>query len=164
MKKLLTVFFIIHCFYHIGISQWFWQNPKPQGNHLYSVSFANSQTGWAVGLCGMIIKSIDGGVNWATQMTPVWSKLNSVYFSDAQTGWAVGYYGSILSTTNGGINKISKISSTVPKNFHLNQNYPNPFNPLTNIKYPTTAGLLHSCLREFISIYFQQKTLQKQKR
>ena len=31
---------------------WFWQNPLPQGNTLYSIFFINPNTGWAVGEAG----------------------------------------------------------------------------------------------------------------
>jgi hypothetical protein len=32
-----------------GQTNWFWQNPYPQGNDLYTVKFPSGMTGWAVG-------------------------------------------------------------------------------------------------------------------
>ena len=46
---------------------WFWQNPLPQGNDLYSVYFANENEGWAIGKFGTIIKTTNGGQTWVIQ-------------------------------------------------------------------------------------------------
>jgi photosystem II stability/assembly factor-like uncharacterized protein len=59
---LLTLFLTQFCF-----AQWFWQNPLPQGNPLSSVYFTDSNTGWAVGDAGTILRTTDGGNRWISQ-------------------------------------------------------------------------------------------------
>ena len=45
-------------------SGWFWQNPLPQGNTLWGVSFTDANTGTAVGGSGTILRTTNGGVAW----------------------------------------------------------------------------------------------------
>src|SRR6266513_2943959 len=45
--------------------QWVWQNPLPQGNTLQDFSFIYTNNGLAVGARCIILKTIDGGNNWA---------------------------------------------------------------------------------------------------
>ena len=64
----------------ICFAQWFWQNPLPQGNSLYSIFFINSDTGWAVGEAGTILRTTNHGITWISQQSGVQSELYSVYF------------------------------------------------------------------------------------
>jgi photosystem II stability/assembly factor-like uncharacterized protein len=95
---------------------WFWQNPLPQGNHLYDVQVFNPYTLIAVGDGGTVIKTTDGGENWNFQTSGTSEWLESVHFTDQNTGWIVGWDGTILKTTDGGGNWHSQISGT---DFHL---------------------------------------------
>jgi len=70
-------------------------------NYLYSLSFPDNNTAYAVGV-GKIIKTSNAGNNWNENITP--NVLNSVYFTDTSTGFAVGYHGIIMHTQNGGAN------------------------------------------------------------
>jgi hypothetical protein len=45
------------------VTQWVWQNPLPQGNHLFAVSFVDANNGTAVGWSGTIVRTTDGGQN-----------------------------------------------------------------------------------------------------
>lgn len=60
---------------------------------------------------GTILKTTNGGTNWATQFIGK-ASFSSVDFADNYTGWAVGNDGSggtvgtIIRTTNGGTNWI----------------------------------------------------------
>ncbi len=81
---------------------WELQNPKPTGNSLLDVQFVDSQTGWAVGFEGIILKTHNGGSNWNSKNSGTTNILFSVHFIDAQTGWASGFGGVILKTLNGG--------------------------------------------------------------
>ncbi len=45
-------------------SQWFWQNPLPQGNNLRGASFVDANIGTVVGDYGTIVRTTDGGNNW----------------------------------------------------------------------------------------------------
>ncbi|MCX7611947.1 MAG: YCF48-related protein, partial [Ignavibacterium sp.] len=93
-------------------SQWFWQNPLPQSNPLYSVKFIDANTGWAVGELGTIIKTTDGGINWTVQSSDTIGALNSVCFVNANIGWVAGANGTILKTTNGGLSWTPQSSGT----------------------------------------------------
>ncbi|MFZ1978969.1 MAG: YCF48-related protein [Bacteroidota bacterium] len=93
-------------------SSWIWQNPLPQGNALLSVSCTDANTGTAVGYCGSIVRTTDGGANWAIQTSGTRNNLQSVLFTDANTGTAVGDSGTILRTTNGGATWTSQSSGT----------------------------------------------------
>jgi photosystem II stability/assembly factor-like uncharacterized protein len=48
-------------------AQWFWQNPLPLGNPLNGVSFADADTGTAVGDFGTIFRTTNGGTSWTSQ-------------------------------------------------------------------------------------------------
>lgn len=69
---------------------------------LNRVFFIDNNSGWAVGVNGVIIHTTDGGTTWVQQTSNVTKSLNSVFFRDAATGWVVGSGGTILKTTNGG--------------------------------------------------------------
>ena len=87
-------------------SYWTTQSTDPNYN-LQSVFFINDEVGWAAGSYGtaaaVIIKTTDGGNNWAPQYVAFLNtNLYSVFFIDANLGWCVGSKGTILKTTNGG--------------------------------------------------------------
>ena len=57
-----------------------------------SITFLDSQVGWAVGYI-TVIHTIDGGVTWIRQTEPPyqpWGSLSDVHFVNAQEGWMVG--------------------------------------------------------------------------
>jgi photosystem II stability/assembly factor-like uncharacterized protein len=84
-------------------AQWVWQHPLPQGNPLFDVQFTDTQTGWAVGGNGTIIKTTNGGSEWIAQNSGTSTWLNAVFFLNSQTGWVAGDDGTILKTTDGGV-------------------------------------------------------------
>jgi photosystem II stability/assembly factor-like uncharacterized protein len=99
MKKLFfTLLFFIPV---IAFPQWYWQNPLPQGNLLYSVFFTDSNNGYAAGELGTIIKTTDGGTTWTIYHSGRHSSLNSIFFTDFNTGYAAGG-NLILKTTDAG--------------------------------------------------------------
>jgi len=63
------------------------------------VSFIDANNGWAVGWCGTILRTTNGGMNWNSQSSGTTNDLMGVFFSDANTGTAVGNYGTILRTS-----------------------------------------------------------------
>ena len=81
---------------------------------LGSVCFpVDAQTGYAVAVMGVIVKTTDGGANWVTQTSGTTLSLHSVHFpADALTGYAVGTGATILKTTNGGANWVTQTSGT----------------------------------------------------
>ncbi len=84
------------------------QQHIPLNNDLNSIHFVNNNLGWIVGQDAIILGTIDGGLNWNIQDSPVRSNsrgdndLYSVYFIDINHGWAVGRDGIILNTIDGG--------------------------------------------------------------
>jgi hypothetical protein len=85
----------------------------------------------------VILKTIDGGINWGRQTCPTVQNLVSAFFISPMTGWVVGNYGTILKTTDGG--GITSMeyngNSELSLDYYLSQNYPNPFNPKTNFEF-----------------------------
>ncbi len=81
---------------------------------LRSVTFVDSELGWAVGDSGTILHTTDGGDNWVQQICPSEFDdftLKSVNMFDSEKGWIAGsldsYWGNshsslILSTNDGG--------------------------------------------------------------
>jgi photosystem II stability/assembly factor-like uncharacterized protein len=121
MKRKLHYSFLMTCITFIGFiniqtasAQWLWQNPTPQGNNLYGLSFINADTGTAVGYGGSIIRTTNGGDSWNVQPSGVTRWLIDVSFVDANNGTAVGGYipniSVILHTTDGGANWIAQSS------------------------------------------------------
>ncbi|MDQ3022258.1 MAG: YCF48-related protein, partial [Bacteroidota bacterium] len=107
MKKiiLLSLIILFNNFSAHSQSTWFWQQPLPTGNYLYSVDFVNTNTGYAVGTVGTIMKTTNGGTNWEVQNSGFTSNLLGTNFFDANLGFAVGSNnGTILRTNNGGYN------------------------------------------------------------
>jgi photosystem II stability/assembly factor-like uncharacterized protein len=91
---------------------WYWQNPLPQGNTLYSSFFIDSDHGTAVGEFGTIIKTTNGGETWVSESSGTTNNLHNVFFTDANNGTVVGSEGTILRTTDGGTTWISQVSET----------------------------------------------------
>jgi len=84
---------------------------------LYSVHFANESIGCAVGFSynmekgysPIVIKTIDGGINWEYQnVTQNGKVLFSVFYTDDTTGWICGQQGYLIYTEDGGHNWIQK--------------------------------------------------------
>ena len=84
-------------------TQQVWNIQRNGTNEGYSsVYFTDSNTGWAGGSGGTIIKTTNGGNSWNHQTSGVGTNINSIYFTDSNTGWAVSFFGEILHTTDGG--------------------------------------------------------------
>jgi len=73
-----------------SIAQWYWQNPRPQGNHLKSVSFPGQNTGFIAGFFGTVLKSTDGGNNWNILKTGTKANFSAAYFINNNTGFVAG--------------------------------------------------------------------------
>ena len=88
-----------------GGASWAEQS-TPTSNLFYAVSLADANTGVTVGNSGTILRTTDGGNDWAfTRPSATFQFLYGVSFTDANTGTAVGYdypSGTILRTTDGG--------------------------------------------------------------
>lgn len=92
--------------------EWEWQHPKPQGNTLWSVAFANEWYGYAVGDFGTIMVTYDHGSTWQLQYEGVTDNLRDLAVLDSVTVWIAGDNGMILHTTNGGHSWFEQTSGT----------------------------------------------------
>ncbi len=84
-----------------------WINPLPQGNHLNAVCFSASNTVYAAGERGTIIKSTNAGETWDLLQQYTFQDLNGVFFLDSDLGFAAGDSGTVLRTSNGGISWVN---------------------------------------------------------
>ncbi|MDH3267940.1 MAG: YCF48-related protein [Ignavibacteria bacterium] len=82
-------------------AQWVMQNSGTQLN-LNSIFFIDSNTGWAVGDEGIILKTTNGGNDWITQPGVTTDNLYSVHFENSNIGWIVGENVRIMKSTDGG--------------------------------------------------------------
>jgi photosystem II stability/assembly factor-like uncharacterized protein len=81
---------------------WCWQYPLPTGNVIFDIAFVDSNTGWAVGEAGQLLKTSDGGATWVPQRSGVIDDLQRVAFANPSVGWVVGDHGVVLGTTDAG--------------------------------------------------------------
>jgi len=86
---------------HDGGNNWFPQAANVPFT-LYGVDMVDSETAWAVGSGGTVLKTTDGGESGGSQVSGTVVDLNDIDAVDACTAWAVGKYGTILKTTDGG--------------------------------------------------------------
>jgi photosystem II stability/assembly factor-like uncharacterized protein len=91
-------------------AQWVLQSSGTQLN-LNSIFFIDSNTGWAVGDGGIILKTTNGGSNWITQSGGTTDNLYSVHFENSNVGWIVGEDVRILKSTNGGSSWAAQIAN-----------------------------------------------------
>lgn len=85
------------------------------GNYaLTRISFVDSLTGFVLGSKGLILKTVDGGINWEKMFSPTKNLLYDINFINRKTGFIVGWKGTILKTTDRGITWI-KIKSFTNK-------------------------------------------------
>lgn len=79
-------------------------NQRAQGLWFFDNSMGFAVSGAASGFGGVIVKTTNGGLNWASVNTTTATAYNSVWGTDAQTVYVVQADGKILKTTNGGEN------------------------------------------------------------
>lgn len=94
-----------------GGQSWTRQSSGSQ-EHLFGVSFVDSDRGWTVGDNGTILATSDGGLTWTDQDSGTDKDLRSVEFLDARRGYVVGKEGTILATSDGGHTWVSQNSPT----------------------------------------------------
>lgn len=97
MKKFL--FFILYG--TSAFAQWMPLNSGSMSN-LNELFFYATDTGYAAGDNGTILKTTDGGLNWNSLSTGLNLNFHELYFISASEGWVVGDSGSVCHTTNGG--------------------------------------------------------------
>jgi photosystem II stability/assembly factor-like uncharacterized protein len=98
----LILFFIVFISQIIYSQGWF-QLTSGTLRTLNSIHFPDSNTGYAVGENGTIVKTTNSGLSWNLLQIDTNYYLSSVFFIDANTGYTVSL-NIILKTTNGGLN------------------------------------------------------------
>ena len=83
------------------------------GDDLNSIDFINSQTGWAVGKGGHLMRTSNGGQTWAYRQASPAVDLEAVDFLDANNGWVAGAEGRIWRSSDGGATWVSQGTPTV---------------------------------------------------
>lgn len=78
------------------------QIPFQSGYTFFRVRFFDEDTGFITGNKGMILKTVNGGINWYKVVTNTSNLIFDLSFIDSKRGFAVGWDGMILKTTNGG--------------------------------------------------------------
>jgi photosystem II stability/assembly factor-like uncharacterized protein len=76
----------------------------PTRSLLTAVTFADANTGWAVGHDAVILRTVDAGEHWQrVHSAPELDQpLLDIWFRDTDHGFAIGAYGYFLVTTDGG--------------------------------------------------------------
>lgn len=93
---------VIHKTTDGGIS-WTPQYSTSNFRVIYSLEFADENTGWAAGYREHILKTTNGGINWIQQRDMDNSVgIYSMDFINSNTGWAIGDPGVSVYTINGG--------------------------------------------------------------
>jgi photosystem II stability/assembly factor-like uncharacterized protein len=77
------------------------RDSMPVGPALRSVDFGSNSNGIAVGDSGTILRSTNGGLNWAAAASGTTATLYGVSMPAANTGFAVGAGGVVTKTTSG---------------------------------------------------------------
>jgi photosystem II stability/assembly factor-like uncharacterized protein len=86
------------------------------GEIFNSIQFVDENTGYVAGEAGVIIKTINGGDIWRSQISNTAKNLYSIFFADSIRGWAVGDSGTILTTVTGGVQLPPQPSLVYPEN------------------------------------------------
>lgn len=90
MKKIqLLLLFAFALFVRNAEAQWV---PKISGtgNDLYDLHFPSSETGYAVGAAGTVVKTTDAGETWNSLPINTTEDLHAVHFTDEATGFVAG--------------------------------------------------------------------------
>jgi hypothetical protein len=92
---------------------------------IFAAHHVDSNTCWAVGTSGLIIKSTDGGKTWEQRDKIGALSLFDIFFINGNKGWIVGDNGLILNTEDGGSSwkkQASGFSDSLMKVFFLDEN------------------------------------------
>ncbi|MCF6266379.1 MAG: YCF48-related protein [Desulfuromusa sp.] len=97
------------------------QMSVPTRATLTAVYFIDSQNGWVVGHDQVILRTRDGGRNWALvyENAEAESPLLDIFFLDIKHGYAIGAYGQFLESFDGGNSWKGRWIGE--DDFHLNQ-------------------------------------------
>jgi photosystem II stability/assembly factor-like uncharacterized protein len=104
-----------------------------------AVSAPSALVAYACGSGGLIFRTMDGGMSWATTSSGFTARLNGIDFFDDDRGLAVGDTGTIL-FTSAGTTGIAEPPPETPAAAALLAAYPNPFNGETTVAFVLPPG------------------------
>jgi len=94
---------------------------------LGGVQHIDSNTAIIVGWESIILRTINGGMNWVPQITESYDGLKGLHFVTDSIGYAVGTNGVMIATKNQGVSILSSIGvSSFPEQMNISSAYPNP--------------------------------------
>lgn len=115
MRKHFYLLFLFVFFFSLTQAQT-WRRLGGWGNQYTGIVWVNEEVGYISGN-QIILKSIDGGLSWVEQETPLKTKMLAVDFFSESVGMMVGENGNIFKTNNGGNTwTLSNIGSDVNLN------------------------------------------------
>ncbi len=79
---------------------------------MYALYFVNTDTGYAAGENGSVLKTTNGGSSWSSLTTGISDLLFNIYFVDDTTGFACGNSGRIIKTIDAGNTWVSLTTGT----------------------------------------------------
>jgi photosystem II stability/assembly factor-like uncharacterized protein len=86
---------------------------------MYGLYFVNTDTGYAAGDNGSVLKTTNGGSSWSSLTTGVSDFLFNIYFVDDTTGFACGNSGRIIKTIDGGNSWVSLTTGTTSRFYDI---------------------------------------------
>ncbi|MFA7289178.1 MAG: YCF48-related protein, partial [Melioribacteraceae bacterium] len=94
------------------------------GITFFNIYFKNESLGFITGNNGIILKTMNGGMNWKQVITNTDNLLYDIVFTDNKSGFAVGWEGTLLKTTDSGETwiKVDSNSDTYLKSIDFNMN------------------------------------------
>jgi photosystem II stability/assembly factor-like uncharacterized protein len=103
MKKLIIILVGLFLYSSVYAMNWVQLNSGTTSN-LTKVVFTSTNTGYAIGGPGVIVKTTNAGASWQTLYSNNTEGLYGITFLDVNTGYVVGSSGLMLKTTNAGAN------------------------------------------------------------
>ncbi len=90
-----------------------WNTVHTGNQRISDFSFVNKHIGFASGVGGLLLKSIDGGASWhIVGKTPLVTIVNALAFVDARCGLIVGAGGTAYMTRDGGVTWPGRLTVT----------------------------------------------------
>jgi len=117
MKKLLINLLVVAST-QINAQTWKVQTSNTN-KEIASVHFVNAYIGYAVGVQGTALKTIDAGRTWTPLTTGYSVDYMGVKFVNDTCGWIVGLSGTILYTSNGGKTFTKQVSGSTKKLYEI---------------------------------------------
>ncbi|MEZ5084061.1 MAG: YCF48-related protein [Bacteroidales bacterium] len=102
LRIIILLFLTLVALYLAGQGTFILRN-SGTNEDLSTVHFADKLHGWAAGMNGTLVKTVNGGRSWSSVELETVQHLNGIYFIDVDTGFIVGENSTIITTRNGGI-------------------------------------------------------------